>query len=45
MACSQRGREGGQEVDGLAYVAVGRGYPDAEASGETGVGVAAAQVG
>lgn len=41
----QRGRESGQEVDGLAYVPVDRRDPDAEACDEAGVGVAAAQVG
>ncbi len=41
----QRGRQAGQEVDGLAYVAVGRGDPDVEPCGEAGVGVTAAQVG
>jgi hypothetical protein len=45
MGLFQRGREGGQQVDGLAYVAVGRGDPDAEARGKASVGVAAAQVG
>lgn len=38
-------REGSQKVDGLAYVAVGRGDPDAEARGKASIGVAAAQVG
>lgn len=38
-------REGGQKDDGLAYVAVGRGDPDAEARGKASIGVAAAQVG
>lgn len=41
----QRGREGGQEVDGLAYVPVDRRDPDAETCRKAGVGVAAVQVG
>lgn len=41
----KRGREGGQEVDGLAYVAADRGDPDAESRREAGLGVTTAQVG